>query len=386
MSTDFGLIRETEFPVTRTFIYLNHAGVSPIPASAAAAGADMLAQARDEGAWRHRKWAEVADGARGLFARLVGAAPEEVALVKNTSEGISLVAAGFPWKEGDNLVTADVEFPANVYPWLRLRSRGVEVRMVRAKDGRIPCEDLFRACDARTRLVALSSVEFANGYRNDLPRIGAFCRRQGLFFCVDGIQSAGVLPMDVKAFGIDALAADGHKWMLAPEGVGGLFIDRDVMEMIEPVVLGWHSVRNRFDFENVDLTLAPDARRFEPGSFNTAGLAAFGASLRLLLSVGIDRIWERVHALTEEAVAAAERAGYEVLSPRGPEERSGIVTIRIPGADPNALWKALLARNVVCSSRAGGIRVSPHFYNSSGDIAEFFRILDEEAANRAKIV
>jgi cysteine desulfurase / selenocysteine lyase len=386
VSTDFALIRETEFPVSRTFLYLNHAGVSPIPASAAAAGADLLAQVRDEGAYRHRKWVEVADGARGLFARLVGASPDEIALVKNTSEGISLVAAGFPWREGDNLVTANVEFPANVYPWLRLRPRGVEVRMVQARGGRIPCEDLFQACDARTRLIALSSVEFANGYRNDLPRIGAFCRKQGIFFCVDGIQSVGLLPMDVKAFGIDALAADGHKWMLAPEGVGGLFIERDVMEMIEPVVLGWHSVRNRFDFENYDFTLSPDARRFEPGSFNTAGLASFGASLRLILSTGVDRIWERVFGLTEEAVAAADRAGYEVLSPRRPEERSGIVTVRVPDADPHALWKALLARNIVCSSRAGGIRISPHFYNTSGEIADFFRNLAEAADNREKII
>ena len=142
----------------------------------------------------------------------------------------------------------------------------------------------------------------SNGFRNDLPGIGEYCRKQGIFFFVDAIQSLGVIPMDVKAYGIDALSADGHKWMLSPEGIGGFYISRDVMEMVEPVVLGWHSVRNRFDFEHYDFRLSPDARRFEPGSFNTVGLASFGASLELILSVGVERIWERVRRLTEEAI------------------------------------------------------------------------------------
>ncbi|MBI5341771.1 MAG: aminotransferase class V-fold PLP-dependent enzyme [Deltaproteobacteria bacterium] len=378
---DVGPIRKAEFPVTEKFIYLNHAGVSPIPARAAEAGARMLFQFRDEGAVRLRQWQEIAQEARGRFARMIGASPEEIAFIKNTSEGISFIAAGFPWKEGDNLVTANVEFPSNVYPWLRLRSRSVEVRMVAAREGRVRKEDLFAACDGKTRLIALSSVEFANGYRNDLPAIGEFCQKKGIFFCVDAIQSLGVLPIDVQAYGIDSLSADGHKWLLSPEGIGGFYISKDVMEMVEPVVLGWHSVQNRFDFENYDFRLSPDARRFEPGSFNTVGLAAFNASLDLLLSVGTDRIWERVRRLTEGAIDAALKRGYEIISPRHPEERSGIVTFRVPGADPHALWKSLLARNAVCSPRAGGIRVSPHFYNTAEEISRFFEMLQEETAH-----
>lgn len=376
---DVDAIRESEFPVAGRYLYLNHAGVSPIPASSAAAGVRLLHQFRDEGAFRLRQWMELAEEARSRFARLIGASNEEIAIIKNTSEGISLVAAGFPWKEGDNLVTANVEFPANVYPWMRLTSRNVEVRMVQARQGRVRTEDVIAACDGRTRVVALSSVEFANGFRNDLPRVGEFCRSRGVFFFVDAIQSLGVIPMDVEACGIDALAADGHKWMLSPEGIGGFYISREVMEMVEPVVLGWHSVRNRFDFEQYDFRLSPDARRFEPGSFNTVGLAAFGASLELLLSAGVERIWERVLRLTEVAMDAALGEGYELLSSRLPEERSGIVTFRVPGADPQALWNALLARNAVCSPRSGGIRISPHFYNTSEEIARFFGILKEEA-------
>ena len=182
---------------------------------------------------------------------------------------------------------------------------------------------LFRSCDGKTRLITLSSVEFSNGYRNDLPGIGEYCQKHGIFFCVDGIQSVGVLPMDVKSFGIDALSADGHKWLLSPEGIGAFYISRDVMEMVEPVILGWHSVKNRFDFENYDFTLSPDARRYEPGSMNTVGMSSFNASLELLLSLGMDRIWERVRRLTERVREKAVEEGCKLVSPDHPEELSG---------------------------------------------------------------
>ncbi len=375
---DVGPYREKEFPVTAKFVYLNHAGVSPIPASAAEAGIQVLARARDEGAVKLRKWTETGNEARRRFARLVGASPEEIAFIKNTSEGLSIIAAGFPWKEGDNLVTSNVEFPSNIYPWMRLQSRNVEVRMVPARDGRVRKEDLFKACDGKTRLITLSSVEFSNGYRNDLSGIGEFCQHHGIFFCVDGIQSLGVLPMDVKSYGIDALAADGHKWMMSPDGIGGLYVSKEVMEMIEPVILGWHSVTNRFDFETYDFRLSPDARRYEPGSFNSVGLASFNASLNLLLTVGVDRIHERVRRLTEGVIDSALKAGFEVVSPRNPEERSGIVTFKIPGIDCNALSNALLDRNIVCAPRAGGLRISPHFYNTPEEIQRLFEAIDAE--------
>ncbi len=300
------------------------------------------------------------------------------AAVTATPVGLSCVAAGVPWKEGDNLVTANVEYPSNVYPWLRLRPRNVEVRMVPAREGKVRKEDLFAACDGKTRLITLSSVEFSNGYRNDLPGIGEYCQKHGIFFCVDAIQSVGVLPMDVKSFGIDALSADGHKWLLSPEGIGGFYISRDVMEMVEPVILGWHSVKNRFDLENYDFRLSPDARRYEPGSMNTVGISSFNASLELLLSFGVDRIWERVRRLTERVRERAVEEGCVVVSPDPPEERSGIVTFRVPEADNAALWRALLNRKAVCSHRAGGIRVSPHFYNTPEEIDRFFAILREE--------
>ena len=378
MPIDVGPIRSAEFPVTSEFLYFNHAAVSPIPSRAAEAGIRMLRRSRDEGAWQVRKWEELAHETRGRFAQIVGASTEEIAFVKNTSEGLSFVAAGFPWKEGDNLVTSNVEYPSNVYPWMRLQSRNVELRMVAAREGKVRKEDLFAACDGKTRMIALSSVEFVNGYRNDLSGIGEYCQKHGIFFCVDGIQSVGVLPMDVKSFGIDALSADGHKWLLSPEGIGGFYISRDVMEMVEPVIVGWHSVKNRFDFENYDFRLSPDARRYEPGSMNTVAMAAFNASMELLLSIGTDRIWERVRRLTERIFEKARENGFEILSPDHPEERSGIVTFRVPGVDNAALWKSMLNRKAMCSPRGGGIRLSPHFYNTPEEVDRMFDILREE--------
>jgi selenocysteine lyase/cysteine desulfurase len=227
----------------------------------------------------------------------------------------------------------------------------------------------------------LSSVEFANGFRNDLSGIGEYCRRNGIFFCVDGIQSLGVLPMDVKSFGIDAVSASAHKWLLGPEGIGGFYISRDVMEMIEPVMLGWHSVKNRFDFDNYDLRLSADARRYEPSIPNTATAAVFNASMDLLLTVGIDRVWERVRWLTDLIFEKARENGYEILSSESPEDRSGIVTFRVPRVDNTALWTALQKRKAVCSPRGGGLRLSPHFYNIPEEIEAIFDIIREEKNN-----
>ena len=378
MPIDVGPIRAAEFPVCSQYLFLNHAGVSPTPAGAAEAGISALRMSRDTGV---RQWEELSQQARERFAKIVGALPEEIALTGSTSEGLSYIAAGFPWREGDNLVTVDMEFPSNIYPWLRLQTRNVEVRIIPAREGRIRKEDLFDACDGKTRLIALSSVEFVNGFRNDLSGIGEYCRRNGIFFCVDGIQSLGVLPMDVKSFGIDAMSASAHKWLLGPEGIGGFYISRDVMEMIEPVILGWHSVKNRFDFDNYDLRLSPDAKRFEPSVSNTAASAAFSASMELLLSVGIDRVWERVRRLTDLIFEKARENGYEIFSSESPEDRSGIVTFRVPGCNNAELWKALQGRKVVCSPRGGGIRLSPHFYNTGEEIDAFFDIIREEKNN-----
>src|SRR5206468_3207515 len=238
-------------------------------------------------------------------------------------------------KPGDNIVTAAEEYPANVYPWMNLASRGVEFRTVSSRDSRIWLDDIRAAIDSRTRLVSLSFVEYASGFRNDLDAVGALCRERGVLFVVDAIQGLGVLPLDVARTPVDALAADGHKWLLGPEGLGVFWCRRELAERLHPVGVGWHSVVGAFDFARVDFTLKPGAGRWEGGTPNVGGILALGASLGLLLEAGIDAVAERVLALTDRLCEQAARAGLTVFSSRRPGDRSGIVSLAAPaGADP----------------------------------------------------
>lgn len=376
---DIDRIRDREFPVTKELIYLNHAGVSPIPTRAATGGVEQLREYLNYGAYNPRGWKEISDRGRGLFAKLIGSSPDEVAFVKNTSEGISFIAGGISWVDGTNIVTTAYEFPANVYPWLALEERGVEVRMVSPVGGRVPAEKIFDAVDRRTTLVSISSVEFINGFRHDLARLGEFCRKRNILFFVDAIQSLGVIPMDVEEYNIDFLAADGHKWLLSIEGIGCLFVSRRVMDMIRPIEYGWHSVKNRFDFERIDFTLDETAKKFEPGSFNTLSISVFNKSLELIDDTGVHAINEQVNNLIDYLFQKIEPP-WEVITPPEENERSGIFTFIIPGVDPQILWKKLLEKKVVASPRGGGIRVSPHFYNSYDDIEIFLERLRESIA------
>ncbi len=369
-------IRQREFPVAKNVIYLNHAGVAPIPVSAKRAGVEQLREYANYGALNPRGWKDISDRGRFLFAKLIGSSPEEVAFVKNTSEGISFIAGGFPWSEGSNVVTTAYEFPANLYPWLALREKGVEVRMVQPEEGRVPADKIFAAVDRKTILISISSVEFINGFRHDLARIGDFCRKRGIFFFVDAIQSLGVIPMDVEEYNIDFLAADGHKWLLSIEGIGCLFVSRRVMDMIRPIEYGWHSVKNRFDFERIDFTLDDTAKKFEAGSLNALSIAVFNRSLELIQDLGVTAIYSEVKKLIDYLFLTTEPS-WEVITPREEMERSGIFTFIVPDTDPQVLWKKLLEKKVVVSPRGGGIRVSPHFYNTVEEIDVFFERLRE---------
>lgn len=373
---DFEQIREKEFPVAKNVIYLNHAGVSPIPVRAATGGVDQIREYLNYGAYNPRGWKDITDRGRELFADLIGSSPEEVAFIKNTSEGISFIAGGFPWKEGRNIVTTAYEFPSNLYPWLALKDRGVEVRAVAPQEGRVPTDKIFDAVDRNTDLVSISSVEFINGFRHDLARIGEFCRKRGVLFFVDAIQSLGVIPMDVEEYKIDFLAADGHKWLLSIEGIGCLYLSHRVMDRIRPIEYGWHSVKNRFDFELIDFTLDETAKRFEPGSFNTLSISIFNKSLELIGEASVERIYEKVKELIDHLFEKVDPQ-FRVITPKEEKERSGIFTVVIPGSEPQALWRKLLEKKVVASPRGGGIRVSPHFYNTHEEIDLFLEILGE---------
>lgn len=357
------------FPVTEKWVFLNHAAVAPLSRAAQQklhAWADDTAANGDvhEGQW----WREI-ESVRARAARLVSAAPGEIAFLKNTSEGIAQVAEGFPWRAGDNIVQPAGEYPANVYPWMHLASRGVELRVVPCRGVRIEPADLEAAMDDRTRLLTVSFVQFATGFRSDLAALGALCRRRGIDFCVDAIQGLGVFPIDVKAMGIDYLAADGHKWLVAPEGAAIFYVSAEKLEKLRPISIGWKSVVNMLDYSHIDYRLKADASRFEGGSFNMPGILALGASLELLETIGIATINARVRAVTDYLVERLPARGATIASLRDESSWSGIVSFRLPHEpDPLALVRRLRQEHIVLSCRDGRLRASPHFYNDKSDI------------------
>lgn len=332
-------------------------------------------EASARGGFAYPEWAERIVCVRRECARLINAEPEEIAFVKNTSHGLSLVAEGLDWQAGDNLLYCEGEFPSNIYPWLRLASRGVAVRAVPKRSGRIDVRDIADRMDGRTRLFAVSSVQFADGFRLDLDRTGRLCRERNVLLCVDAIQSLGVIPMDVRAAQVDFLAADAHKWLLGPEGIGVFFCRKELAGRVRPPLLGWKSVQRELDFDHPELRLKDTALRFEEGSLNLAGIFGLGAAVDMLLEWGMERIERRVLDLGEIVVRLAEKRGFEVMTPKERGERGGQVTFR-GGFDPDAIRERLRRRKIMVNARGGGIRVSPHFYNTEEEIGELFLALD----------
>jgi selenocysteine lyase/cysteine desulfurase len=366
-----------EFPVTGEWAFLNHAAVAPLSRRAHDKLVEYAHDVAYNGNVHEGNWWGQLEKNRALAARLLGARPEEIAWVKNTSQGLAFVAEGFPWKSGDNVVIPTGEYPANVYPWMHLADRGVSVRFVPTRGSQVSEIDLANALDDRTRLLSISHVQFATGFRSDLASLGRICRDRGVDFCVDAIQGLGVFPIDVEAMHIDYLSADGHKWLLAPEGAGLFYIRESKLEKIRPSCVGWKNVINFRDFHKIDFRLRPDAARFEEGTFNIPGLAALGASLALLDEIGIPTIMQRVKDTTDYLVDQLVEIGAEVISSRRRAEWSGIVSFTVPGVDPATAIPHLLSRKVVIAQRAGRLRASPHFYNSHEDIDRLIWALQE---------
>jgi selenocysteine lyase/cysteine desulfurase len=369
----------TEFPVTRKWAYFDHAAVAPLTARAQQALAEWAADLAENGDVHDPQWIARVEQVRQSFARLLNADPLDLAFVKNTSEGIGIVAEGFPWQPGDNVVTAAEEYPANLYPWMNLAGRGVELRLVPSRDGRILIDEVRQAIDGRTRILTISLVEFASGFRNDLEALGALCGERGSLFCVDAIQGLGVFPVDVRATPIDFLAADGHKWLLGPEGAGIFYIRRELVDRLRPIGVGWNSVVNSRQFTQIDFRLRPGAGRWESGGLNVAGITAVGASLELLLNIGVPAIRDRVLHLSGYLCEQAQRKGITIYSSRRPGESSNIVSLIVPGAEPRPLVRACRQAGIVINHRAGRIRVSPHCYNTE---EELDRLVEELARRR----
>lgn len=360
-----------DFPVTKNLIYLNHAAVSPVCRAAAEAMRWLATDAEQFGSFHYDKWMACYEGVRVESAKMINADPREIAIVKNTSEGIATVALGLDWRPGDRIVAFHDEFPANQYPWIRLAAKGVTITWLRPE---APLEEIDRAANG-ARLLAISYVQFLSGYRCDLDAIGEICARHGVFFFVDAIQGLGAFPFDVRKSKIHAAAADGHKWLTGPEGSGILYIQRDRQDSIEPVEFGWTNAAAHADYASRDMTLRADAGRYEPGTLNTIGCFGLEAAFKFLNNVGVENIAPVVQSLADQIAEGARNKGYELLSNRTPATGAGIVSMRKSGTDCRMIWKQMKERGIITAPRAGWLRVSPHFYISPAEIQQFIDAL-----------
>lgn len=367
------------FQLDDDIIYLNHAAVAPWPVNTANAVKAFADENARQGSKNYELWLFREKELRQRLARLINApASEEIALLKSTSEGLSIIAYGLPWKPGDSIVIPAEEFPSNRIVWQSLENRGVETRMIPITGIEDPEQALIDAMDSTTALLSCSSVQYATGLKLDLSRLGRACKQSGALFCVDAIQSIGALQFDTQACDADFVVADGHKWMLGPEGTALFYCKRDLITRLELKQFGWHMVEDFADFSKKDWQPNQTAQRFECGSPNMTGIVALHASTGLLLEIGMDRIEQMVldkSAYLIEQLNALDN--IELLSPVDDARRSGIVLFRKAGVDTEALYRHLQQHNVICAMRGNGIRFSPHFYTPEGMIDTAVSLLAE---------
>jgi len=370
-------------PVVRKWAYFDHAAVAPLPEPTQAAITRFAAEAAKEGDTVWPSWSRALEELRATAAQIMAADPSEIALVPNTTTGIGIVAEGIPWERGDNVVTLAGEFPSNLYPWLNLQSRGVETRLVETDGPAVDPQRIADACDERTRIVSVSWVDYATGWRIDPAEIAAVAHDHGALFFLDAIQGLGVFPLDVGAAGVDFLAADGHKWMLGPEGAGLLYVKQEHLDRLRPTGVGWNSVAGRFDYKKIELKFRPEAARFEGGSANMVGMLGLKASLELLRDFGVgpqqSAVADRVLHITDHAVEQLQRAGATILCDRRVPNRSGIATFTPPGVSPADFRKKCLDRGIALACRGGGVRISPHAYCDEEDVRRLVEVVSSNS-------
>jgi cysteine desulfurase / selenocysteine lyase len=365
------------FPVTDRAIYFNHAAVSPPPITTIHAVEAQLKDVNENGSANFRSWLAVKEQARQLLANLLGARPEQVAFVRNTSDALSTVANGLTWKSGDNIVTFSHEFPSNVYPWLRIRDAfGVEVRMCEERAGRIDLAEFESLIDQHTRVIAISHVQYASGFRTDLERLGRLARQHDALLVVDVIQALGVIPTNVEAELIDVAAGGGHKWLLSPEGVGYLYLSDRARERVQPTLVGWVSVPDPDDYFNFEQGWNRGALAWETGTGPASLIHGFKASLELLSRMGVQNIADYLEELTDYLCDGLKARNYNVVSSRVPGEKSQIVCLEpYEGRSAMSLYGHLKARNIITAPRGDRLRIAPHLYNTSTEVDDFIKAL-----------
>jgi cysteine desulfurase/selenocysteine lyase len=370
--------RRAAFPICRNKIFMAHAAVTALPRVVA----DAVIRFIEESAANFENFAALLKSiqeARASAAKLIGSSPEEIALIGPTSLGLSLFANGIDWRPGDEVICYLDDYPANVYPWLNLRSRGVTVRLLRpAETGALTPELVADALTPRTRLVALASSNFVSGYRIDLNAIGKLLREKEILFSVDAIQTLGAFPTTVEY--VDFLSADAHKWMLGPLAIGIVYVRKECFDLCRPTLLGSWNVKAPGFIAQEEIEFQPTAQRYEPGAMNVMGIFGMKAAIDLLLEIGIARVAERILTITARLAGGLTGLGFTLLGPAGGPNASGIVTVSRPGSDMEALFERLTNANIICSSRQDRqgqnyIRFSPHFYNTEAEVDQVLKVI-----------
>ena len=370
-----------KMPVTQHWAYFDHAAVSPLSGPAAAAVQQFAVESRDSGDMNWLQWAATAEKLRGQCAELLQADPGEICLVPNTTSGINLVAEGFPWAPGDSVVIPEGEFPSNLFPWKNQAQKGVELRIVPRRDGQVRVDDLLERVDLTTRIISVSWVGYASGFRIDLNQPVQRAHERGVLVFLDAIQGLGIFPLDLRETPVDFLAADGHKWLLGPEGIGVSMVRKQHLNQLRCGGVGWNSVKNAFNYAEPKMELRDAASRFEGGSLNLMGIAALSASIELFLRIrsihGQDAIEQRILHLADVLEHRLEELGVSTRLSARPEHRSGIVTFEVPGIDPAEFRRFALKQQVVLSCRDGGVRASIHAYNNEVDLDRLVRLVEQ---------
>jgi selenocysteine lyase/cysteine desulfurase len=362
-----------EFPLKSGLVYFNHAAVGVWPRRTEEVVKAFAEENLTQGAADYPRWMAVERRIRGRLKRLLGAeSADDIALLKNTSEGLSLIAYGLDWREGDNIVSTSQEFPSNRIVWESLKGKGVELRLADVS-GENPETAMLALCDERTRLLTVSSVQYGTGLRMHLKTLGEFCRQENILFCVDAIQSLGALQFDVRDCHADFIVADGHKWMLGPEGLAVFYSRPAVREQLNLLQYGWHMVKHAGDFDRLDWEASETARRFEAGSPNMLGIQALDASLSLFEDVSMVHVEAAVLANSAQLIDWVQhQQDLELITPAQTDRHAGIITFRHKRLDAKGhakLYRALMKAGVICANRAGGIRLSPHFYSDVSGFA-----------------
>jgi len=356
-------------------IYLNHAATSPWSRSVEARVEQFKAGRMLGDIDIYTETMRVITEARAMAASMLGTDAENIAFVQNTSEGLNILASGLQWSAGDRVLLVDHEFPANVYPFLNLKRLGVEVDFIPQKNGVVAVEDIANAITPRTKLVAVSWVQFLSGFTIDLNSLLAVCHSKGVLLSVDAIQGIGARWIDLSRTPVDFLSAGTQKWQMGPQGLAIVYIPKETRERISQAHLGWISVKNAWDFFDYNLDLLDDARRYENGTFNAIGIHAYHGALSLFREVGFDRVEAFVKANTTHAYQRAVDVGFEVITPANETSRAGIVTFRHEQAD--RMQQELQRRKITVSARAGHVRIAPHFYNTIEEIDTTFAAIME---------